>query len=82
MPVEFDIMDHDVLGPAIRKGIEQGSTQWMEDGERQILRLLIEKRFGPLPAWTAERLTNCAAQTLQVLAVRLLDAGSLDELFA
>jgi hypothetical protein len=90
MPVEFDIMDHDVLGPAIRKGMEEGRTQGIEegrtrgieDGERQILRLLIEKRFGPLPAWAAERLTNCTEQTLQVLAVRLLDARSLDELFA
>ena len=51
MPILDDIMDHDLLGPAIRQGIEQGKRQ----GIQEILRRQIDKRFGDLPAWAEKR---------------------------
>jgi flagellar biosynthesis/type III secretory pathway protein FliH len=32
MPILDDIMDHDVIGPAIRQGIEQGLQQGLQQG--------------------------------------------------
>jgi hypothetical protein len=45
MPILDDIMDHDVLGPAIREGMQKGR----QEGELTILRRLLTKRFGDLP---------------------------------
>jgi hypothetical protein len=87
MPVtSFDIMDNEVLGPAIRKGIEQGIEQGLQKGvhkgETKILRIMLEKRFGRLPVWVKERLKKCTVQEAEDLALRLLDARTLEELFA
>ena len=51
MPILNDIMEHEVIGPEIKKGIRQG--------ELTVIRRQIEKRFGALPAWAEDRLTNC-----------------------
>lgn len=74
MPILEDIMDHDLLGPLLRQG--------RQEGELVILRRLINKRFGPLPAWVDERLTQLSVPQLEDLSVRILDAKNLDELFA
>jgi geranylgeranyl pyrophosphate synthase len=68
MPILDDIMDHDLLGPAIRRGIESTVTQ------------LIEKRFGKVPAWAQKRLDAMSARELQAVAVLMLDARSLEDL--
>ena len=35
MPLEIDIMKNKVLGPAIRKGIEQGRGEGLEEGGKR-----------------------------------------------
>jgi hypothetical protein len=90
MPILDDIMDHDLIGPAIRKGIKQGLKQGVEQGIRQgvqqgelaILRRQINKRFGSLPAWVDERLTKLSTAELEELSLRFIDAKSVDELFS
>jgi flagellar biosynthesis/type III secretory pathway protein FliH len=94
MPILDDIMDHDLIGPAIRKGIKQGLKQGVEQGIRQgveqgiqrgelaILRGMIDKRFGSLPAWVDERLTKLSTAELEELSLRFIDAKSVDELFS
>jgi hypothetical protein len=109
MPVTFDIMDNEVLGPVLREGIAQGIeigiaqgiekgisqgvkkglsqgvkkglAQGVEIGSRQVVRSLLEKRFGPLPAWADQRLAAFSASQTDDLALRFLDAETLDELF-
>ncbi len=85
MPILDDIMDHDVLGPAIRQGIQQGMQEGMQagvqKGELTILRRLLGRRFGNLPPSFDERLSNLSSSELEDLSVRLFDAKSLDELF-
>ena len=76
MPVLNDIMDHKVLGPAIRQGIQQGILE----GELTILRGMMEKRFGELPDWAETRLGSRSADELKELGLRLLDSPSLEEL--
>ena len=68
MPILDDIMDHDLLGPAIRRG------------QRSVVVRLIEKRFGSVPAWARQRLEAMSGHEVEEIAVRLLDARSLEEL--
>jgi predicted transposase YdaD len=84
MPILDDIMDHAVLGPERRRGIqigiEQGREQGREEGERKIVLRQIAKRFGPVPAAARKRIEALSAPKLERIALRLLDAHSLDEL--
>jgi hypothetical protein len=77
MPVTFDIMDNSVLGPAIRKGITQGRLE----GEGRVLRIQLEQRFGQLSEAVEKKLSDCSVEEIEDLALRLLDARSIDELF-
>lgn len=84
MPILNDIMDHKVLGREYKRGraegIEEGRQDGVQQGELRILRRLLEKRFGPIPAWVEERLGGQSAEDLEALSVRLLEARSLEEL--
>jgi hypothetical protein len=77
MPILTDIMDHEVLGPAIRQGRQEGR----QEGRQDVLRRQLQKRFGQIPAWVETRLTGLSAAGLDDLAVRILDASGLEELF-
>lgn len=41
---------------------------------------LIEKRFGPIPAWLDEWLTGLSTSEIEAVGLRLMDAKSLEEL--
>ena len=77
MPILDDIMDHDILGPAIRRGLEQGRVE----GEQTVVMRMIEKRFGSTPPWARERLLAMSGSEVEETALRLLDVASLNELF-
>jgi hypothetical protein len=68
MPIDVDIREHEFLGAIIK------------DAERKVLRRQMEKRFGALPRWAAEKLTSLSASELEDLIVRVLDARSVEEL--
>ena len=68
MPVYIDISENKVLGPAFKKG------------ELTVIRRLIEKRFGPIPAWAEERLVGRSTNELEDLSVRVLDAQSIEDM--
>ncbi|MGD0360395.1 MAG: DUF4351 domain-containing protein [Bryobacteraceae bacterium] len=84
MPIDVDIRDHEVLGPMFKEerqqGRQEGRAEGRQEGELAVLRRLIEKRFGVLPAWASEKLAALAVPELEALSERLLDAGSLAEL--
>jgi len=83
MPILDDIMDHQVYGPLRREGIKIGLEKGREEGlerERRIVLRLIAKRFGPVPAAARKRIEALSATKLERIALRLLDAKSLDEL--
>jgi predicted transposase YdaD len=81
MPILDDIMDHDVLGPAIREGMQKGLEQGVQRGELTILRRQLAKRFGALSPAIDERLATLSTAELEDLSVRLFDIKSIDELF-
>src|SRR5215469_9786365 len=76
VPILNDILDHEVVGPEIKKGIQVGRQK---EG-LTILRRLIKKRFGSVPNWAEERLAKLSAKELEELSVRLLDAKSIESL--
>jgi len=84
MPIDLDIRDHEVLGPmfieAEQKGRQEGLREGMQAGELTVLRRQIEKRFGALPGWAAEKLAKLSASELEDLSERVLDAKTVDEL--
>lgn len=89
MPILDDIMNHDVIGPAIRQGLEQGLEQGIQKGSQlgrhdealAYTRRLLARRFGVLPTFVEGRLNHLSTDGLEDLGVRILDAGSLTDLF-
>ena len=71
MTYQFDpaILENEVLGPIYR------------EGERAVLRRLIERRFGPVPDWAETRLATLSSEEVDDISARLLDAQSLEQLF-
>jgi hypothetical protein len=76
MPILNDIMDHKVLGREFKRGLHEGR----QEGERKILKRLLEKRFGQIPEWVDQRLSGLSEAEIEELGVRLLDAHKLEEL--
>ena len=72
MPITEDIRNHDYFSRKYGEGVHEG--------ELTVLRRLIAKRFGPIPAWAADRLRNSSTAELETLSERLLDARTLAEL--
>jgi hypothetical protein len=66
----------------IEKGIEQGIEQGIEKGEALLLRQLLTCRFGSLPDWVETQLAQAGPARLEMWAKRVLDAPTLDVVFA
>ena len=77
MPILNDLLSHEIIGPAILQGRQEGRRE----GVQEIVRTLISKRFGSVPDWVGSRVTNLSVSELDDIAVRLLDAPSLEVLF-
>ncbi|MDZ7621069.1 MAG: DUF4351 domain-containing protein [Candidatus Competibacteraceae bacterium] len=52
-----------------------------EQGESRLLRRLLIQRFGELPDWAEARLQEAALEQLEAWSERVLEAGSLEEIF-
>jgi hypothetical protein len=92
MPILNDIMDHGVIGPAIRQGVEQGLAQGRrevvqarEEARHQealvLLRRQINARFGSIAPSHDDQLAKLSLPDLEDLGVRLFTATSIYELF-
>ena len=83
MPITESLLNHDLLGPVLKQGIEQRCPEGLRSGTHQgaetVLRRLMEKRFGPLPPWANTRLASFTTPELEDLSLRLLDVQTLDE---
>src|SRR5712691_1275020 len=65
-----------------RMGIEKGLQQGIHQGEVTVLKRLLTRRFGPLPAWAEERLEQASPQELEGWAERVLEAQRLEDVLA
>ena len=58
-------------------GIEKG----LQQGEVIMLKRLLTRRFGPLPAWAEQRLEQASPPELEGWADRVLEAQRLEDVF-
>lgn len=63
------------------KGLEEGREEGREEGLKDALRLLLNKRFGRLPAAVTKRIAAMSDAEVKELTLAILDANSLKELF-
>lgn len=82
MPILNDILDHEVLGREYKKGKLEGKLEGKFEGELNLLTRLIEKRFGAIPSWAETRLSQLTHPEVETISLRMLDAKTLEELFA
>ncbi len=74
MPILNDIMDNKVIGPLLRQGRAEGQVE--------MLRSQIEKRFGRITPAVAQRIAALKPAQLKRVGLRLLDAKRIEDLFA
>jgi len=65
-----------------QKGRQKGRREGRVEGVRQVVQLQLEKRFGRLPAPIVKRLAELSDVQVRALALEIIDAKSLKELFA
>ena len=59
---------------------EQGRKQGILEGEKKVLRMLLERRFGALSREVREHLDALSGDRIEALSAAILDAKSLREL--
>jgi hypothetical protein len=65
----------------IEKGMEKGVEKGIGKGQARLLHLQIQQRFGAPPPEVETRLQGATPEQLERWALRVLEAGSLDEVF-
>jgi predicted transposase YdaD len=76
----IDLSENKILGPAYKRGLEEGRQEGRQEGELRLLRSLIEQRFGPQPSWVEETLAKRSVEEIERLAGRILQAANLEDL--
>jgi hypothetical protein len=65
---------------------EQWKQGWLEEGmqkgEATLLLRLLERRFGPVPEWAADRVRTAATGLLEVWGLRILEGGTINDVLA
>ena len=82
MPIIIDPMENATLRRWWEEGVQQGVQQGSELGQSNLLSKLLVKRFGPLPAGLEQKIQSAHTPELERWALRLIDAASIDEVFA
>ncbi|MEY3220995.1 MAG: hypothetical protein RIT27_2352 [Pseudomonadota bacterium] len=77
MPITIDLMETLWGQEAFNKGKYQGKLE----GERLILKRLLERRFKTLPEWVLQRLNQATDEQLEIWSLKLFDVDTLEELF-
>lgn len=62
------------------EGKAEGEVVGEARGERKLLLRLLERRFGPLPAWVTARVAEAAPEQVEAWGDHLFDASSLESL--
>jgi flagellar biosynthesis/type III secretory pathway protein FliH len=74
------------LERGLKEGREEGREQGREEGQRlalsRLVGLQLTKRFGNLPQPIESRIRNASAAELQAWGEAVLDAKTLDDVFA
>jgi predicted transposase YdaD len=74
-PLEETRAYQELVGIGEKKGRQEGR----QEGEAALLRRLLVRRFGALPAWAEENLARASIEELETWGDRVLDAATLTE---
>ncbi len=78
----IDVMQNRVLGPLVQEKIDAGFKAGIEtgrqEGSRSLFRDLVEKRYGPLPAWAEDCIAAGSAENIKEWSLALYDTNSLE----
>lgn len=56
---------------------QEGHQEGRQEGEAHLLRRLLTLRFGPLPGWAEQKISQATTEQLEAWAIRVLDADGL-----
>ncbi|MBF0585202.1 MAG: Rpn family recombination-promoting nuclease/putative transposase [Magnetococcales bacterium] len=62
-------------------GEQKGRQEGRQEGEVAFFLRLLQRRFGAVPDWVQTKLASADLETLEIWSERVLDAGSLQEVF-
>lgn len=79
MPVTIDPMENRVIRDYFLQGKQEGEQEGARKEAIGILTRQLERRFGPLSEAAARKVNAADLATLEAWSLRLLDAGSLEE---
>lgn len=65
----------------LKRGLREGRSQGLEEGQRSQLLMLLEHRFGTVPAEVRDEINAATGERLDAWARRLLSAASLHDIF-
>ncbi|MBF0603319.1 MAG: DUF4351 domain-containing protein [Nitrospirae bacterium] len=68
--------------PRLEHRLVQEHQNGERDGRAAMLRSLLQRRFGDLPAWVSEKITKSRLSSLEEWSLRIFDAQSLDDVFS
>ena len=63
------------------EGQVEGIAKGRIEGESKLLKRQLERRFGALPAWATEKLSNASEPSLEAWGEAVLTAPTLDAVF-
>ncbi len=66
----------------LQQGLQQGVQQGVQQGQSRALSRQLVTRFGPLPDWAQRKLVNATAEDLDAWIDAVLDAESIEDVFA
>jgi len=79
-PINSVVEDKTMLAENLEQWIERERQKCRQEGQEGTLRKLITLKFGELPTWADERLTQASDAQLDVWVARILTADSLEAL--
>ncbi|MBF0602193.1 MAG: DUF4351 domain-containing protein [Nitrospirae bacterium] len=86
MSLTFNLMENDVFRPIIMQALMQAQVDseliGEQKGETKILMRLLQRRFGAVPGWASEKISEADLPSLEEWSLRVLDAQSLDDVFS
>ena len=66
----------------LQVGLQAGLQSGLLEGRQQIVRSLLEDKFGAIPLWVEERLKKADSAQIDLWGHRILRAVSLDDVFS
>jgi hypothetical protein len=70
------------LRQRVQEGEQKAEQRGEQRGEANLLRRLLERRFGALPDWARDRIAAADTATLEEWGLRVLEAASLEDVLA